>query len=182
MSATDQQTQTDAAASVRTAAAVPLDQIAEIARSIEPAVYTHPERGGGGATIGKHVRHALDHYAALLERPAGTPRPVAYDHRVRGGEVETDPAAARRRAAELRASLERLDHRRLAAEVRLDVVVSPDEPEVPLRSTLGRELAFVAHHATHHLAMIKSLARDAGVELPARVGRAPSTLAHDRTT
>ena len=170
----------DATARVRAAAVALLDQIAASVAALDAGVYARPENSGGGATIGKHVRHALDHYAALLERDPGPGGTVAYDRRVRGGSVETDPDAAAARALELRARIDDLGDGGMGAEVRIGVLMSPDDPEVELRSTLVRELAFVCHHATHHLAMIKPLARESGIELPAELGRAPSTVAHER--
>jgi len=172
--------QREAAARVRAAAAALLDQIAEAAGAIAPEAYAREERSGGSATVGKHVRHALDHYAALLESEPAADGAVAYDRRVRGGSVETDPDAAVGRAAELRSRIEALGDDRMSADVRISVMMSPDDPEVAMRSTMARELAFVCHHAMHHLAMIKPLARESGVELPAELGRAPSTVAHYR--
>jgi hypothetical protein len=55
-----------------------------------------------------------------------------------------------------------------------------------LTSTIGRELGFAAHHAIHHMALIKIIAtQSAGLsadhDLPADFGRAPSTVQHDRS-
>jgi hypothetical protein len=44
-----------------------------------------------------------------------------------------------------------------------------------VRSTLGRELAFVASHTIHHFAIVALLLRDMGIGVPARFGYAPST-------
>ena len=50
-----------------------------------------------------------------------------------------------------------------------------------LPSTLRRELAFAAHHATHHFFVARLVAKiHLGVDLPNDVGRAPATLRHDR--
>lgn len=52
-----------------------------------------------------------------------------------------------------------------------------------LRSSIERELGFVAHHAIHHMAMVKIIAVETiGLELrdlPSDFGRAPSTVQHD---
>jgi len=52
--------------------------------------------------------------------------------------------------------------------------------EIPLRSTLERELGFSAHHAVHHMAMAKIIALNhLGLHseaLPDDFGRAPSTV------
>jgi hypothetical protein len=53
------------------------------------------------------------------------------------------------------------------------------ELELDLSSTIGREMGFAAHHAIHHLAMVKIIAvHTLGLEeseLPDDFGMAPST-------
>jgi hypothetical protein len=55
--------------------------------------------------------------------------------------------------------------------------------EIRLLSTIGRELGFAAHHAIHHMAMVKIIAtKTLGYDendLPHGFGRAPSTLLFD---
>jgi len=55
--------------------------------------------------------------------------------------------------------------------------------EIELSSTIGRELGFAAHHAIHHMAMVKIIVVETiGLdvkELPPDFGRAPSTVQHD---
>jgi hypothetical protein len=52
--------------------------------------------------------------------------------------------------------------------------------EMGLPSTIGRELGFVAHHAIHHMALVKIIARKTlnieESELPNGFGKAPSTI------
>jgi hypothetical protein len=55
-----------------------------------------------------------------------------------------------------------------------------------LPSTVGRELGFAAHHAIHHLAMVKLIATGPAIglnkdDLPLDFGRAPSTVVFDRS-
>lgn len=61
--------------------------------------------------------------------------------------------------------------------------LSADLDEMGLPSTIGRELGFVAHHAIHHMAMVKIIAvKTLGIEeseLPHGFGRAPSTMIFD---
>ena len=44
-----------------------------------------------------------------------------------------------------------------------------------VRTNFLRELAFVTHHGVHHLAMIKVICLNYGVDLPENFGMAPST-------
>lgn len=56
--------------------------------------------------------------------------------------------------------------------------------EIGLPSTIGRELGFVAHHAIHHMALVKIIATKTlnikEGELPNGFGKAPSTILFDR--
>jgi len=57
-----------------------------------------------------------------------------------------------------------------------------NSPEVVLHSTIARELGFAAHHAIHHLVLVKIIAlNSAGLQesdLPRGFGMAPSTILH----
>ncbi len=68
----------------------------------------------------------------------------------------------------------------LALPVRVRVMVGADGSTAELRSTLARELAFAAHHAVHHHAMVRAIAAEFGREMPEDLGKAPSTLHHER--
>lgn len=61
--------------------------------------------------------------------------------------------------------------------------LSSDLDEMGLSSTIGRELGFVAHHAIHHMALVKIIAVHTlsiqVSELPHGFGRAPSTIIFD---
>lgn len=127
-------------------------------------------------TIGGHVRHCLDHIRALLEGASiGT---VDYDHRARGTDIELNPLAAREEIRVLRRLAEEAGLR--SADDALNVLVMPssDGEAVAIRSSLGRELAFVLSHTIHHNATIKGMAVALGVGLSSEFGYAPSTLAH----
>ncbi|MEM0983967.1 MAG: DinB family protein [Planctomycetota bacterium] len=153
-----------------------LTQIESLVETVSDELFTKED---GGATIGKHLRHTLDHFGALLDGEMNDAE-IAYDRRERGGSVESDRGEALKRATSLRERLESMDDVQLSWPVKISVMVCADEDEVQMESTVCRELAFVCHHAMHHLAMIKTIATNAGVELPAEFGRAPSTVSHDR--
>lgn len=141
------------------------------------------------ATIGQHVRHSMDH----LERAAfsGTDTEIHYDLRVRGGSDEHDMDAAVDRIRKVQAQLEQLAATQSAdgsdpttRVVNACFMLSGDsEKEFKLKSTFARELGFAAHHALHHLAMVRVIALQTGgllsTDLPSDFGRAPSTVNHD---
>lgn len=155
-----------------------LDQCAHVCETVSDEGFTSESETVRGGTIGKHIRHALDHYRALLDTREG---PVDYDHRTRGVAVESDRAAARSEIARMRTKIAALDAGDLERGVTIRVMLSGEGDTADVDTTLGRELWFCAHHAIHHNAMIKAIAREFGVEFDAGFGTAPSTLNFLRT-
>mmetsp|Transcript_23287 Transcript_23287/g.72934 ORF Transcript_23287/g.72934 Transcript_23287/m.72934 type:complete len:446 (+) Transcript_23287:174-1511(+) len=140
-----------------------------------------------GASIGMHMRHSLDHCARVADALGSSETPtLRYDTRDRGTTVETDPALAVARVRAIRDSVvgaiaadATIVERRVVAEFALSATESLHE----MPSTVERELAFVAHHAYHHLALIRLIALShldiPESDLPPKLGRAPSTLIFD---
>lgn len=155
-----------------------LAQLSELVDGLTDDQYTRRPGGALGSGIGGHVRHNLDHVAALL---AGLPDgDLDYDRRDRGTPVETDRAAAAASVYRLVDGLSDLAWDDLPGEVRLTTLVSPDRPPVELATTAGRELAFVLSHTIHHNALIAVIAAAVGAAVPAGFGYAPATVAHRR--
>lgn len=154
-----------------------LDQCAAFLGEVPAARYTATSATLAGGTIGKHARHVLDHFRAALTTPACDP--IDYDHRSRGGTVETDRDAAAAEIDRLRSIVQGLDEAAMNTEVTARVMLTGSGETADLRSTLGRELFFATHHAIHHHAMMKSIGREFGIEAPAGFGTAPSTLNYE---
>ncbi len=163
------------ARSVGKAAIVLLEQCAGFIESIPEPVYTADATTIRGGTIGKHVRHALDHFAAALGGTAN-PAPIDYDHRARNVPMETERASALATIRAIQAQIGALDEAAMASPVRIRVMLASDGSEAVLPSTLVRELAFATHHAIHHNAMMKTIAAEFGLEVGDQFGKAPSTL------
>ena len=168
---------------VAAAAAALLNQCEEFIRGVPIAAYATESRTLKGGTIGKHIRHTLDHFRAALD---GAPslrgaRVIDYDHRQREVPMETQPSEALLAIAGLREQLVRLDAEQLRAPVRIRVMLTGDGAETELGSTLARELAFAVHHAIHHHAMMGAIASEQGLAVAPEFGKAPSTIAHDRS-
>jgi len=148
------------------------------------AAYTAESVTLRGGTVGKHLRHTLDHFAAALGWATGgevaSQDAIDYDRRERNVPMETDRHAAIAGIAQLRERLAEVSLQALDAPVRVRVMVSGDGQEAELRSTLGRELAFATHHAVHHQAMMQAIAREFGLEAAGGFGKAPSTLKFER--
>lgn len=153
-----------------------LAQCESILLEVPDAAYTAPAETIRGGTLGKHLRHTLDHFAAACADCAV----IDYDHRERDVPMETDRRAALAAVASLRERLAASTTRDSAGSVRVRVMVAGDGAEVELLSTFGRELAFATHHAVHHIAMMKAIAGEFGLELGDGVGKAPSTIHHER--
>ena len=142
------------------------------------AAHDGPGRPALAGPVGAHLRHIVEHYEALLGAAADRAR-VDYDRRPRDRAIERCPALARQRLTALQ--------QRLAGDLALDTPLQvrgrgglAGEFEFTVGSTLGRELAFVASHAVHHYALLKTHCAERGIELPADFGKAPATVAHER--
>ncbi len=162
------------------AAAAALEQCESLLKSISDSDHTCASDAMMRSTVGQHVRHALDHFAAALGGLDGLP--IEYDHRERDTPVERDRAAAIAAVRGLRDRLQSLAAADADRSVRVRVMLNAEGDEAELGSTLGRELAFASHHAIHHHAMIAAIARDLGLAIPQGFGKAPSTLHHERSS
>lgn len=140
------------------------------------------------ATMGQHIRHSMDH----IERAVTALPEIHYDLRQRDTVDEHDWFLADARIIRVGALLEELS--------KSNAHIAPNQPvgacfmlsgdssaEFCLPSTIARELGFAAHHAIHHMAMVKIIATNPEVggltdaDLPADFGRAPSTVNYDHT-
>ncbi|TFY82070.1 hypothetical protein EWM64_g1942 [Hericium alpestre] len=130
-----------------------------------------------GSTIGKHLRHARDHFALLLDS-ASSPAPhvLSYDVRLRNTPMESCRQAAREAITATIAKLEKtVPSSRLDAPLTLNAVTPYDQT---FQSTFGRELWFAGLHAVHHWSMIRVIAGELGIQLEDTFGFAPSTLVY----
>ncbi|KAI0271564.1 hypothetical protein BC834DRAFT_860190 [Gloeopeniophorella convolvens] len=150
-----------------------------------------------GSTIGKHLRHARDHFNLLLDcvsRPP--PYVLSYDVRSRNTPMETSREAARAAIESTIAQLkEVVPKTSLDAPLTLHAVTPYSQT---MQSTFGRELWFAGLHAVHHWSMVRviageqvcmpnehqpsqSLTAPQGIELDKSFGFAPSTLVYQGT-
>lgn len=161
-----------------------LDQCAEFAAKLDDSSFIGESKVLAGGTIGKHIRHTLDHFAAALHGAGDGVQPGAmidYDRRRRDVPIESDRTVAGEAARDLSRRISALDESVLRGPVRIRVMLSSDGVEAELESTLARELAFAAHHAIHHCAMMKAIAAEFGVVCSQDFGKAPSTLRFEAT-
>ena len=159
------------------AAGALLTQLRTLVDHLSDEQYTAPSETMFGATVGAHVRHTLDHFRAALAGLEDTP--VAYDHRERDTNVAGSPAGALEELASLQGAITEMKPTDADRDVTIRVMLSGDGCCCDLSTTLGRELAFAAHHGVHHNAMIKAICAEIGVETPEGFGKAPSTINHE---
>lgn len=135
------------------------------------------------AAVGPHARHVLDHYDALFcALPTGPQSDtVNYDNRARDTRTEQDRQFAAQRIRKLMMDFEQLGQVNAASPVTVICSTTPDRPAEPVPSTLGRELQFLQSHCIHHLAVIAARAEVEGISLHPDFGKAPATIAQERS-
>lgn len=147
-----------------------------------------------GGSVGQHTRHLNDHFVRLLDvlehdrrahahlKAGGhheVSNVVAYDERVRATDFETNVELARDGIEiTLEDMISVVDSADLDADICVSFTLAGRQQQ--FQSTVGREFAFVLHHAFHHAASIRSIANhhSFGHLCPPEFGVAPSTLQH----
>jgi len=128
-----------------------------------------------GSTIGKHLRHARDHFTLLLDCISSPPPHIlSYDTRSRNTPVESSLTAAREALLE---TIRRLEKVVPEAKLNEPVTLNAVTPHTQVFETsFGRELWFASLHCVHHWSMVRVLAGELNVKLTDDFGFAPSTL------
>ncbi|KAG9009927.1 hypothetical protein FRB90_008067 [Tulasnella sp. 427] len=144
-----------------------------------------------GSTIGKHLRHARDHFN-LLAHALSQPPPyvLSYDTRTRDTPMERSLPAAidclrtsiedlnslfSPEVAAASGSLEHGGRPKFTNDTPITLHAVTPFPQI-LQTSLGRELWFTALHAIHHYAVIRMLAGELALDVDDTFGVAPSTL------
>lgn len=130
------------------------------------------------AGIGQHLRHSTDHVACLLD--SWVKGIIRYDQRLRGTKIETQRLDCLQLLAQLKQRVSALRAQDLDRAVQVEHTVSAGGETAVLRSTLGRELIFVMHHAIHHDAQIAAQLRVREMYVDDDFGMAPATIADRR--
>ena len=162
------------------------------------------------ASIGQHIRHSMDHLdiATNIAAASGgddslgddatitTNEELHYDLRQRGGTDEHDIYEARKRIEQTMGKLNTIvladntndssssqssgKHRKCTGVNAYFMLSGDASQEFKLPTTIEREMGFVAHHAIHHMAMVKIITLTTlGIPpdlLPTNFGKAPSTI------
>ncbi|KAG2368171.1 hypothetical protein BDR07DRAFT_1349708 [Suillus spraguei] len=128
-----------------------------------------------GSTIGKHLRHARDHFILLIECVSGpTPHIFSYDTRIRNRPMENNLSEAREA---LKQVISRVKEVVPTVNLDLPLTLNAVTPFMQtFETTFGRELWFAGLHAVHHWSMVRVIAGELGIKLNDDFGFAPSTL------
>lgn len=156
-----------------------LSQLKHFVAELSPGPYRQALGNQGRHTLGKHVRHIIDHYDALLgEGTLPANATIDYEHRQRDTSLEQSPSRAVQRLAWIERRLQALKREPVHDTTRLAYPAGGSTMD--LDSSLGRELAFLTSHTIHHMAIIGLLAESLGIGLSEEFGVHPSTLRHWR--
>lgn len=156
-----------------------LRQGADLLRRLDDEAYANPPNDlPRAAGVGPHFRHCLDFYRCFL-RDLNDGR-IDYDRRERETKIEIDRAVALASVESIAEQLAAIDTgvAERSIQVRGDAAPFEDPAAAWHRSTVGRELRFLASHTVHHYALIAHILRDRGFEPGEDFGVAPATLAH----
>ena len=144
--------------------------------SVSPSQFN--ERASSQSSIGKHVRHILDHFFAL--KNGVDEACINYTLRQRQSLLEDDPNYAHQCVLQLKQWFKDTELKDTHVQVINEVSTSSTQT-VHLSSFLSRELAFVIHHTHHHIAFANLLAQTFDVFLPDDLGVAPETATYLRS-
>jgi len=130
--------------------------------------------------IGRHIRHILDLYLALL---SGVHTGIVdYDIRHRDNLVETDRQTGLVAIGDILSQL-RTCEITIDSHLFVKSEASVEKTEtVTVLSTPERELLYLANHTVHHLAYVALMARMLGVFADDAIGLAPATASYLRET
>jgi len=154
-----------------------LRQGADLLGRLDDHSYSQPTSDRPRAAgIGPHFRHCLDFYRCFL-RDLESGR-IDYDLRDRQPELETSVFDAMATVENIMAGISSIDETQAQREIHVHHDEVPGEEPLTSwqRSTVARELRFLASHTVHHYALIAHLAREHGIEPGEEFGVAPATL------
>ncbi|MGB0414838.1 MAG: hypothetical protein ACPGJU_10385 [Coraliomargarita sp.] len=146
---------------------------------LSDAQYTAAGTGIYESSIGMHIRHNLDHFAAFFDGlDSGR---IDYESRQRNHLIEESVQFASNLVTDYIArcdSLEALAEHKLL--VREEDGASVHESQW-LPTSCGRELQFLLGHTVHHHAIIAMMLNAKSLPLPEGFGVAPSTQRHEQS-
>lgn len=129
------------------------------------------------SSIGKHIRHIIDHYTCFFKNLAYAY--VNYDDRPRVNTVETKPNRACKELSSVILQLSKFNAHQ-ANHVHIYISATADKDPVPAESSVQRELLFLQSHTIHHMAVIQLVLQSLGISVGSDFALAPSTISYYR--
>ena len=136
------------------------------------------------ASIGKHLRHVIDHYICLFVGLYEGNSTIDYDARIRDQRYESDQHSARQKLEQICSQLEILKAESggsVSVSRKMKVICSTSTEQssvIEVDSNLERELIFLHSHTVHHFALISMILQGWGITMETHFGIAPSTVKH----
>ena len=136
------------------------------------------------ATIGAHIRHTLQHVHHVTDMVGSHPEDVttlSYDTRERNDTIETSRAKALHDTKKCLTVLSNMEADDFMLTVHAEFIGNSETgKKYAVSSSIERELSFVAHHATHHLALVNLMMKSLGYSVQKDVGVAHSTVMYHK--
>jgi hypothetical protein len=133
-----------------------------------------------GSSVGMHARHIIEFYQCLLTQSVDN-QSVNYDQRKRDLLLQGNTAYFKQTVNTVINALDNLDNDRLNHPLSI-TSEDAEHDDMPINSSLARELQYNLEHTIHHAAFIKIglLSQIPDAYLPKTFGVAPSTLRHQK--
>ncbi len=125
------------------------------------------------SSVGKHIRHNLDHLSAFIS--GFNEGRIDYEDRQRSIDIEQSRTFALEKIEELILCLQQLPADDDKLILIREETYQNTESRQWLSSSYGRELQFLLSHSIHHHAIIAMLPSIICLDLPSGFGIAPST-------
>ncbi|PCH61721.1 MAG: hypothetical protein COC19_04435 [SAR86 cluster bacterium] len=133
-----------------------------------------------GSSVGAHMRHILDRFYCFfsgLEKGC-----IDFDDRQRNRELEANIDYSEAALVRVSAQFSALTSLQIMTDpILIKEAVCEHGDSVTLASTVDRELMGLISHSTHHLAIIALILKSLGYEMDKDLGKAPSTILHERS-
>ncbi|MCH8257765.1 MAG: hypothetical protein IIA75_07705 [Proteobacteria bacterium] len=130
------------------------------------------------SSIGKHIRHIIDHYNCFFKHLAQAY--IDYDDRTRENAVETKTHQACKELSNIILQLGKFNAHQ-AKPIRIYITATPDTNPEPAASSLQRELLFLQSHTIHHMAVIQLLLNRIGISVDTSFALAPSPASYNQS-
>jgi len=127
----------------------------------------------GHSSVAAHLRHAIEHFVCFFNGlETGE---IDYDARERDPLLESSPDAATGALTAIRDGLLKFPCEALSSPIELRLLPAPGLESIVVTTSIERELAYLATHTVHHVALAAMAAALQKIPTDARLALAVST-------